>query len=135
MTSAIIQTGGKQYRVIPGQLLQIEKLEGEVGSILTFDKVLLVSDGATVTVGAPFVSGQVVTAEVMAQGRGKKIRVFTYKSKKRQRRTMGHRQSITTIKVSTIGAQAKSEKAVAAEKPATAAKPVAKKPVTKKVAE
>ena len=80
MTSAIIETGGKQYRVTTGQVIAIEKLEVEPGATLTFDKVLMVADGDTVEVGAPLVANQVVTGEVVEHFKTKKIRVFTYKS-------------------------------------------------------
>lgn len=125
MTSAIIETGGKQYRVMPGQLVQIEKLNAEVGSTVTFDRVLAVMDGDKVELGAPTVS-TTVSAEVVEQGKGKKIRIFTYKSKKRQRRTLGHRQSITTVRIAAIGA-AKEEKPTAAAPKKAAAKKLAAK--------
>lgn len=122
MTSAIIETGGKQYRVTPGQLVQIEKLTATVGSTVTFDRVLAVIDGDKVELGAPTVQ-TTVSAEVVEHGKGKKIRIFTYKSKKRQRRTMGHRQSLTWVKISAIGASAAAEKpAKAPAKKATAPK-------------
>jgi large subunit ribosomal protein L21 len=120
MTSAIIQTGGKQYTVTPGQLVKIEKLTAEVGAAVTFDHVLAVIEDGKVELGNPTVN-TVVSAEVVEQGKGKKIRVFTYKSKKRQRRTLGHRQTITTVRISAIGAAAV-EKPAAPKKVATKAK-------------
>ena len=102
MASAIIETGGKQYHVQPGQVIAVEKLETTAGSSITFDRVLMVSDGKTVELGSPLLSGFVVTAEVVEEFRDKKIRVFTYKSKKRQRRTIGHRQSLTRVKITDV---------------------------------
>ena len=103
-TSAVIETGGKQYRVNPGQGISIEKLDGEVGSKITFDRVLLVVDGKESHVGAPHLTSHSVTGEVVEQGKGKKVRVFTFKSKKRQKRTLGHRQLFTKVKILTVGA-------------------------------
>lgn len=130
MTSAIIQTGGKQYRVTPGQVIKIEKLEAEVGSTVVFDRVLVVSHEGSLSVGTPFVADETVSAVVLEQGKGKKIRVFTYKSKKRQRRTLGHRQRFTAVRIEAIGATkpVKTEKVEKTEAPAKAVKkPVAKK--------
>ena len=104
MPFAIIKTGGKQYRVTPGQTLEIEKLVAEAGTTLTFAEVLAHGAEDSMTVGVPLVSGATVTAEVVEQFRGKKIRVFTYKPKKRQRRTLGHRQSLTRIRITAINA-------------------------------
>ena len=123
MPSAIIETGGKQYRVDPGQIVTIEKLELEVGATVTFSKVLMVIDGAKTTFGTPTVANLSVVGEVVEQGKGEKIRVFTYKSKKRQRRTLGHRQSLTKVKIVSIGEPEKKEKpAVEKAAPKTAVK-------------
>ncbi len=107
--TAVFTTGGKQYVVHAGTWLRVEKLESEVGTKLTFDTLMLTDEK-----GALVSNGQ-VTAEVIDHGKGTKIRVFTYKSKKRQRRTLGHRQLYTTLKVTAIGAakaaKAKSESA------------------------
>lgn len=135
MTSAIIETGGKQYKVAVGQLIKIEKLDAEVGSTITFDRVLAVVDGETVTLGAPTIA-TTVSGEVVDQGKAKKIRVFTFKSKKRQRRTLGHRQTVTTVRIDAIGEKAKKEaapkaEAKAAPKAATKAAPKAKAPAKK----
>lgn len=99
MAFAIIQTGGKQYRVSPGSTLSVEKLELEEGAAIRFEQVLLVQDVGEPLVGAPFLQGVVVTGEVVSQYRGEKIRVSTYKPKKRQSRTLGHRQSLTLVKI------------------------------------
>lgn len=99
MSFAIIETGGKQYRVSQGQKLKIEKLEGNSGASIVFDKVLLVSDGDQVAVGAPYVSGAKVEAKVLEQGRHKKVIVFKYHSKTRQRKKKGHRQPFTEVEI------------------------------------
>jgi large subunit ribosomal protein L21 len=99
MMNAVIETGGKQYRVKAGQLIRIEKLAGEAGDKITFDKVLLVSDDKDQHFGAPYLSSHTVTGEIIEQTKGEKIRVFTFKSKKRQRRTLGHRQPVTVVKI------------------------------------
>ena len=98
---AIIETGGKQVRVEVGSKIYVEKLEAEVGSTITIDKVLLVGD-KTVKVGTPYVGGAKVTAKVEKQGLGKKIRVFKYKSKSNEHKTIGHRQPYTCLVIESI---------------------------------
>ena len=92
---AIIETGGKQYKVAEGDTLFIEKLPAEAGEAVTFDKVLAVIDGDNITVGTPVVEGAKVDASVVKNGKGKKIIVFKYKPKKGYRRKQGHRQPYT----------------------------------------
>jgi large subunit ribosomal protein L21 len=121
MASAIIETGGKQYRVEPGTVVAIEKLDQPAGSTISFERVLMVAEGEKVEIGTPVVAGAVVTAEVIEEFRGPKIRVATFKSKKRQRRVIGHRQDMTRIKVMSISGSA----AAAPAKPK--AEPKAKK--------
>jgi len=99
MSFAVIESGGKQYRVSPGTIVSLEKLEVAEGASVSFDKVLLFQDSEQPQVGSPFLEGVTVTGEVVAQTKGDKIRVFTYKAKKRQRRTLGHRQLITQVKI------------------------------------
>ena len=99
---AIIETGGKQYLVSKGDKIQVEKLEGEAGSSITFDKVLFVGDDKTSTVGKPTISGQAVEAKILLQGRGDKIRIFKYKAKSKYRRTQGHRQSFTELEITKV---------------------------------
>jgi len=99
---AVVKTGGKQYRVTPGETLRVEKIEGEVGSSITFDTVLMVSDGEKVTLGQPLVENTSVVAHIIEQGKSKKIIVFKYKRRKRFRRTRGHRQLFTAVKIDTI---------------------------------
>ena len=100
---AIIETGGKQIRVEVGSRIYVEKLEAEVGSTLTLDKVLLVG-GKAVKVGAPYVEGASVTAKVEKQGKSKKIRVFKYKAKANEHKTIGHRQPYTCLVIEAINA-------------------------------
>ncbi len=99
---AIIETGGKQYQVNEGDVIFIEKLVCEVSETVTFDKVVAVSSDAGLNVGAPYVSGATVTATVLKNGKGKKIRVFTYKPKKGKQRSLGHRQPYTQVKIEAI---------------------------------
>ena len=98
---AIIETGGKQIRVEVGQTIFVEKLDAEIDTVVTFDKVLLIGD-KKVTVGAPYVNGATVTAKVQKQGKSKKIRVFKYKAKANERKTIGHRQPYTRLVIETI---------------------------------
>ena len=100
---AIIETGGKQIRVEVGSRIYVEKLEAEVGSTLTLDKVLFVG-GKSVKVGAPYVEGASVTAKVEKQGKSKKIRVFKYKAKANEHKTIGHRQPYTCLVIESINA-------------------------------
>ena len=100
---AIIVTGGKQYRVAEGDLLFIEKLPVEAGETVTFDQVLaVVNDEAEPIIGTPTVAGATVTAKVVKNGKGKKIRVFKYKAKKNYRRRQGHRQPYTQVQIDAI---------------------------------
>ncbi|PIT93406.1 MAG: 50S ribosomal protein L21 [Candidatus Harrisonbacteria bacterium CG10_big_fil_rev_8_21_14_0_10_38_8] len=99
---AVIQTGGKQYRVSPGNTIKIEKLESEEGSDIVFDQVLLKVDGDNVSVGKPVIEGAKVTAKVLEQGRNKKVIVFKYKSKTRQRTKNTHRQPFTEVEITAI---------------------------------
>ena len=99
---AIIETGGKQYKVAEGDTLFIEKLPVEAGEAVTFDKVLAVIDGESVTVGTPVVEGAKVDASVVKNGKGKKIIVFKYKPKKGYRRKQGHRQPYTKVTIGKI---------------------------------
>ncbi|MGD6816706.1 50S ribosomal protein L21 [Metabacillus sp. 84] len=100
---AIIETGGKQIKVAEGQAVYIEKVAGELGETVTFDKVLFVG-GDDAKVGSPLVSGATVTAKVEKQGRAKKLVVFKYKAKKNQRKKQGHRQPYTKVVIEKINA-------------------------------
>jgi large subunit ribosomal protein L21 len=99
---AIIKTGGKQYRVAPGDKLRIEKLSGEVGSEVSFDEVLLLGKGEAAKVGTPLVDGAKVSAKILAHGRGKKLIVYKFKRRKNYRRKNGHRQPYTEVEITGI---------------------------------
>ena len=101
---AIIETGGKQYPVAPGDRIRVEKLDGAVGSDIELNRVLLVSDGEAVTIGKPVVDGAKVTGKIVAHGRGPKLIVFKLRPKKNYRRKQGHRQSFTEVRVTGITA-------------------------------
>ena len=101
---AIIETGGKQYKVSEGDIIFVEKLEAEEGSEFTFDKVLAVSTNDGLTVGKPTVAGASVKGSVVKNGKGKKIYVFKYKSKKNEKKKIGHRQPYTKVQITTITA-------------------------------
>lgn len=101
---AIIQTGGKQYRVAEGDVITIEKLEAAAEETVTFDEVLTVVNDGDVKIGAPVVAGAKVTGTVLAQGKAKKILVFKYKSKANYRRRQGHRQPFTKVRIESIQA-------------------------------
>ena len=102
MSYAIIRTGGKQYRVAPGDVVRIERLDGAVGAAIEFGEVLLTADDGAVRVGTPLVEGVRVRGEIVAQGRARKILVFKKKRRKNYRRRRGHRQAITTVRVTEI---------------------------------
>lgn len=102
MKFAIIQTGGKQYKVSSGQKLKIEKLESDNSGRVVFDKVLLVVEGEDVKIGNPYVEGAKVEAKILKQGRDKKKIVFRYHSKTRYRKKKGHRQPFTEVEISSL---------------------------------
>jgi len=99
MEYAVVRTGGKQYRVSPGDLVEVERFPAERGATVELGEVLLTSTGGTVRVGTPIVAGARVTAKVVEHTRGKKILVFKMKRRKNERRKRGHRQDITTVRV------------------------------------
>lgn len=101
---AVIETGGKQYRVQEGDILFVERLNADAEDTVTFDKVMAVSGDKGTQVGDPVVKGASVTAKVLKNGKGKKITVFTYRPKKGSKRKMGHRQPYTKVQISTITA-------------------------------
>jgi len=101
---AVVRTGGKQYRLGVGDSVKVEKLPDEVGNIVELSQILMVSDGSEVKVGTPLVAGASVKAEIVGHGRDKKIRVFKMKRRKKYRRTQGHRQAFTQLKVTEITA-------------------------------
>ena len=99
---AVVVTGGKQYRVEQGEWLRVEKLEGEEGSVVSLDRVLMIADGDSIKVGAPALDGATVTAEIIGQGRGKKVDIVKFRRRKHSRKHQGHRQSYTEIKITSI---------------------------------
>ncbi|MEO1136950.1 MAG: 50S ribosomal protein L21 [Pseudomonadota bacterium] len=99
---AVVKTGGKQYRVSKDDILKVERLPGEAGDVITLDDVLMLGDGADVTVGAPVVDGASVAAEILEQKRNKKIIVFKKRRRQNYRRKAGHRQHLTVLKVTDI---------------------------------
>lgn len=101
---AIIETGGKQYKVEVGSVINVEKLDVAAGESIAFDRVIAVSKDDALTVGSPIVSGATVKAEVVEEGKGKKIIVFKYKSKKSYKKKQGHRQPFTKVKITAIEA-------------------------------
>lgn len=127
---AVIKTGGKQYKVAAGDYLKVEKLDGEVGSKLVIDKVVMVADGGDVKIGSPLVAGATVNATVLSHGKGDKVMIFKFHRRKHYRKTQGHRQSYTEIQIDDIngkgGAKA-APKTKAAAKPAAVKKPAAAK--------
>lgn len=101
---AVFQSGGKQHRVAEGQVVRLEKLEAATGDTVEFDNVLMVSNGDDVTIGAPFIKGGKVTAEVVNHGRGDKVKIVKFRRRKHSRTQMGHRQWFTEVKITGFGA-------------------------------
>ena len=99
---AVVQSGGKQHRVIEGESLKVEKLDIATGETITFDDVLMVGEGDSVKIGAPYVGGSQVTAEVVSHGRHDKITIVKFRRRKHHRKQMGHRQWYTEIKITGI---------------------------------
>ncbi len=129
---AVIKTGGKQYRVAANDVLKIGKLVAVAGDVIEFGEVLAVGEGENATIGAPFVEGAVVTAEVVEQGRARTVIAFKKRRRQNSRRTRGHRQHETTVRISEIlTGGAKPAKKAAAKPEATAEAEVAEKPAKK----
>ena len=120
---AVVTTGGKQYRVEPGNELEVERLSGDAGSSITFDRVLLVGDGEAVTIGTPTVEGATVSGTVLGEALGPKLIVFKFKQKATYRRKNGHRQHLTRIRIDEINASGKTSKAKADKPEKAEAKP------------
>lgn len=99
---AVISTGGKQYKVCEGQTVRVEKIPGDIGTSVSLDRVLLVADGQTVTVGQPVLPGVTVDGRIVEQGKAKKVIVFKYKRRKGYRKKSGHRQQYTALKIDKI---------------------------------
>src|SRR5688500_1267130 len=118
---AVIKTGGNQYRVAANDVVTIEKLDGVAGDKIEFTEILMVGVGADATIGAPFVEGAAVSAEVVAQGRAKKVIAFKKRRRQNSKRTRGHRQHQTTVRILDIAAAGKAKKA--SKKSETTAEP------------
>ncbi len=130
---AVFRSGGKQYRAKAGERLQLEKLDAEEGTSVSFDEVLLVGEGSDVKVGSPLLAGTSVTATVLRQGKSRKVPVVKFKRRKNYLRQGTHRQFFTEVEITAIGASTKSAPKKAAEK-SEDKKPAAKKAATKKPA-
>lgn len=101
---AVFQSGGKQHRVAVGQTLRLEKLEVEAGASTDFDKVLMIADGENINVGAPYIANGTVTAEILTHGRGDKVKIVKFRRRKHSRKSQGHRQWFTEVKITAINA-------------------------------
>jgi large subunit ribosomal protein L21 len=99
---AVIKTGGKQYKVAPGEKLKVETLTADVGAVVSFDQVLMIANGDQQKFGAPIVAGGKVTAEVVSHGRGDKVRIIKHRRRKNSHREMGHRQNYTEVRIKEI---------------------------------
>ena len=129
---AVVNSGGKQYKIQQGEILRVEKISGDVGSPVTFDRVLMFSDGENVNIGKPLLDSVSVEGHIVEQGKAKKIIVFKYKRRKRFRRKNGHRQEFTAVLIDSIKAQG--TKAQKAAEPKTEAKAEVKQPKAKDAA-
>ena len=119
---AVIKTGGKQYRVAPEDVLKIEKVAGEAGDFVELSEVLMVGEGGEITAGAPLVDGACVSAEIVSQGRTRKIIAFKKRRRQNSRRTIGHRQHLTTVRIAEILTDGKKPSKKAAPKKSAPAK-------------
>ncbi|MCL4113063.1 UNVERIFIED_CONTAM: hypothetical protein GTU68_049985 [Idotea baltica] len=139
---AVIKTGGKQYRVEPGNVLKVESLEAGIGEAVTFEEVLMIADGDDITIGTPTIASAKVVAEVIAHGRAKKVEIIKFKRRKHHQKRTGHRQNFTQIQIQNINgkgtvakkATAKTKAADKDEDAKAAKKPAAKKAAPKKEA-
>jgi large subunit ribosomal protein L21 len=130
---AVVNTGGKQYKVQQGEILRVEKIPGEVGSPVKFERILMFSDGENVSIGQPVLENVAVEGHIVEQGRAKKIIVFKYKKRKRYRRKAGHRQDFTAVQIDSIAAGGVKAKETAEKAPEP--KPEAKQPEAEKAEE
>ena len=112
---AVIKTGGKQYRVMQGEVLRVEKLEADVGAAINFDQVLLVGEGEGITMGSPLVAGATVAATIKAHGRADKVRIIKFRRRKHHQKQMGHRQYYTEIEITGISSASDKKAAKAKE--------------------
>jgi len=125
----VFATGGKQYRAATGEVLKVEKIDAEKGATIELDQVLMVGEGADVTVGTPYVEGSKVTATVLEHGRGDKVKIVKFRRRKNSRTQMGHRQYFTRIEINDVSTSAKK-----AAKPKAKITPKAEKPAAKEAA-
>jgi len=131
---AIFESGGKQHKVVEGEVLRLEKLEAAAGDEVNFDKVLLINDGKKLTVGAPYVTGSSVSAKVVEQGRGEKVKIIKFRRRKHHEKQMGHRQSYTEVKITGISLKKAAAKKAAEPKTEEAKEAAPKKAAPKKSA-
>jgi large subunit ribosomal protein L21 len=129
---AVVNSGGKQYKVQQGQVLRVEKIPGDVGNPVTFERVLMFSDGENVSIGQPALEDIVVEGHIVEQGKAKKIIVFKYKKRKRYRRKKGHRQEFTAVLIDDIKPKAQKVSETKDEPEAETKKPEAEKAAPKK---
>lgn len=135
MDFAIIETGGKQYKITPGSTVEVEKIDGKAGDTITLDKVLMVVEGKDIKIGTPYLNDVSLEAEIKNQHKGKKIQILRFKAKSRYRRRQGHRQLLTTLSLSDKTKKAKTETKTKEEKRTAKAKVKTEaKVVTKKTA-
>ena len=129
---AIIETGGKQYKVQNGDQIKVEKLNAEAGSAVVFDKVLAAGEGADIKVGTPYLEGLTVEGEVVESGKGDKVIIFKYKAKKDYRKKQGHRQPYTLVEITSVaGVKAEPKKEEPAEEAVEEAVETEEKPLDK----
>ncbi len=144
---AVIKTGGKQYRVMPGDVLKVETLKAEVGASVNFEEVLMISDGDKITVGTPTIASAKVAATVIAHGRAKKVEIIKFRRRKHHQKRTGHRQNYTQVQIQNINGKGSPERVMEPKtadtsatdtsvkaKPKTAAKKAVAKPAAKKTA-
>lgn len=112
---AVIKTGGRQYRVMQGETLRVEKIENDVGAKIKFEEVLLVGSGEGITVGSPLVGGAVVAATIKSHGRADKIRIIKFRRRKHHQKQMGHRQHYTEVEITGISGAGENKAAKASE--------------------
>lgn len=124
---AVIESGGKQHRIVEGEILQLDKLDAVAGDKVKFDKILLVGEGESVKIGTPYVDGTQVEAEVTRQGRADKVKIIKFRRRKHSQKKQGHRQVFTEVKITGIKTKAKT-KAKAKAKTKTESKATVDKP-------
>ena len=122
---AVIESGGKQHRVVEGEILQLDKLDAVAGDKVKFDKILLVGEGESVKIGTPYVDGTQVEAEVTNQGRADKVKIIKFRRRKHSQKKQGHRQLFTEVKITGIKTKAKAKAKTKTESKATVDKPEA----------